>query len=188
MELILKELLDDARSRMDKSISALVNGFRKLRTGKASPALVEDLLVETYGQSMPMKQLASISIPDPRMILINPWDKGTTKEIEKAILRSELGLNPQNDGNVIRVAIPPLSNERRGELAKIAKKQAEEGKVTIRSIRRDIIDTLKKMEKDKDISEDIRFHGEKDIQKITDDKIDKIDDYLKHKEEEILTL
>ncbi len=166
---IMNEIVAEAQDKMEKSVLSVQNDFSKLRTGKATPALVEDVPVDAYGQLMPIKQLASISVPDPRMIVIQPWDKGMLSDIEKGIHKADLGLNPQNDGNIIRVAIPPLSEERRKDLVKMAKKIAEEGKVAVRSIRRTAIDSLKKFEKDKDISEDNRIRGEKEIQKITDD-------------------
>lgn len=188
MENVINDLMKSAKVKMDKTFGVVQQEFSKLRTGKASPALLEDLPVDAYGQAMPIKQLASISVPDARMIIIQPWDKGVMGEIEKAIQKSDLGLNPQNDGNILRVHIPPLSEERRQELVKVAHRIAEEGKVAIRSIRRDTIDTLKQKEKDKEISEDFRYKGEKDIQKITDEETEKIDQALKEKEEEILTL
>ncbi|MFP4459224.1 MAG: ribosome recycling factor [Candidatus Zixiibacteriota bacterium] len=188
MENVIKDLMNSAKKKMDKTYGVVQSEFSKLRTGKASPALLEDLPVEVYGQAMPIKQLASITVPDARMIVVQPWDKGTMEPIEKAIQKSDLGLNPQNDGNIIRVHIPPLSEERRQELVKVAHRIAEEGKVAIRSIRRDTIDTLKQKEKEKDISEDFRYKGEKDIQKITDEETDKIDKALEEKEQEILKI
>ena len=184
----MNNVINEATEKMEKSVKSVAIDFSKLRTGKASPALIEDVPVDAYGQAMPMKQLASISVPDARMIVIQPWDKGMLEVIEKGIQKADLGLNPQNDGNIIRLAIPPLSEERRKELVKLAKRLAEEGKVAIRSIRRSAIDALKKLEKDKDISEDIKIRGDKEIQKITDSHIVMIDETLETKEQEILTV
>jgi ribosome recycling factor len=188
MEILLNDLIKEVREKMDKSFSVVVSGFSKLRTGKASPLLLEDITVDAYGQLMPLKQLASISVPDPHSIVVHPWDKTVLEPIDKAIRKSELGLNPQSDGTILRVNIPPLSEERRKEMVKMAKKLAEEGKVAVRSIRRDFIDTLKAKEKSKELSEDIRIKGEKDVQKLTDDEISRIDDVLNKKEQEILTV
>ncbi len=184
----MKEIIAETKDKMGKSLQSVQSDFSKLRTGKATPALIEDVHVDAYGQAMPLKQLASISVPDPRMIVVQPWDKGMLSAIEKGILKADLGLNPQNDGNILRVAIPPLSEERRKDLVKHAKKLAEEGKVAVRSIRRSGIDSLKSMEKDKGISEDERIRGEKEIQKLTDDYIEQIDEALENKEQEILTV
>ncbi|OEU79456.1 MAG: ribosome recycling factor [Desulfobacterales bacterium S5133MH4] len=177
---------DDARQRMGKSIDALKNEFKKVRTGRASLALFEGIRVNYYGTQTPLNQLASLSIPESRLVIIQPWDQTVIGEIEKEILKSELGLTPMNDGKLIRIAIPPLTEERRKELVKIVRKMAEEHKVSIRNIRRDVNDFLKSMKKDGEISEDDSHKGQDKIQKITNEFIQQTDQVCQEKEKEIL--
>lgn len=184
----MQSVLDDGKKRMDGAIGALEKEFGKLRTGRASASLVEGLVVDYYGTPTPLNQLASVSIPDSRTITIQPWDKGAFGDVEKAIQKSDLGLNPINDGKIIRISIPPLTEERRKELVKVAKKYSEDAKVSIRNVRRDLNDTLKKMEKDKDITEDEMHGGQDNVQKLTDDFVKKCDDLFVEKEKEILEL
>lgn len=184
----MASVLDDNRERMEKSLQSLEKEFRRLRTGRASAALLEGVRVDYYGTSTPLEQLASISIPDSRTISIQPWDRGAFKDVEKAILKSELGLNPVNDGKTLRIIIPPLTEERRKELVKIAKKFTEEAKVSIRNIRRDANDTLKKQEKAKEITEDDLRKTQDDVQKLTDEFIAKSDAVFATKEKEIMEI
>lgn len=177
---------DDARQRMGKSIDALKNEFKKVRTGRASLALFEGIRVNYYGTQTPLNQLASLSIPESRLVIIQPWDQTVIGEIEKEILKSELGLTPMNDGKLIRIAIPPLTEERRKELVKIVRKMAEEHKVSIRNIRRDVNDFLKSMKKDGEISEDDSHKAQDKTQKITNEFIQQTDQVCQEKEKEIL--
>jgi len=184
----MKALLDDGKKRMDGAIASLDKEFSKLRTGRATTALVDDIVVDYYGTPTPINQLASVSVPDPKTITIQPWDKGAFGSVEKAIQTSDLGLNPVNDGKIIRISIPPLTEERRKELVKVAKKYTEDCKIAIRNVRRDLNDSLKKMEKDKEISEDERKKGEADVQKLTDDHVKMSEDAVTAKEKEILEI
>ncbi len=177
---------DDARQGMGKSIDALKNEFKKVRTGRASLALFEGIRVNYYGTQTPLNQLASLSIPESRLVIIQPWDQTVIGEIEKEILKSELGLTPMNDGKLIRIAIPPLTEERRKELVKIVRKMAEEHKVSIRNIRRDVNDFLKSMKKDGEISEDDSHKAQDKTQKITNEFIQQTDQVCQEKEKEIL--
>ncbi|WP_028573106.1 ribosome recycling factor [Desulfonatronum lacustre] len=184
----MTSVLDDNKERMEKSLQSLDREFKRLRTGRASGALLDGIRVDYYGTSTPLDQLASISIPDSRTISIQPWDRGAFKDVEKAILKSDLGLNPVNDGKTLRIIIPPLTEERRKELVKIAKKFTEEAKVGIRSIRRDANDTLKKQEKAKEITEDELHKTQDDVQKLTDEYIVKADAVFAAKEKEIMEI
>jgi ribosome recycling factor len=172
--------------RMKKSIASLKDEFNTIRTGRASAALFDKVRVDYYGDKSPLSQVATISIPEARLVVIQPWDKGLIGEIEKAIQRSELGLNPSNDGKVIRIAIPPLTEERRKELVKQAKAQAEQSRVAIRNIRRDGNDELKKLEKDGELTEDGLKTVEEELQKSTDKFIQEINKILDEKEKEIM--
>jgi ribosome recycling factor len=172
--------------RMKKTIKNLEEEFNNLRTGRASASLFDKIRVDYYGTPTPLNQVANISIPEARLVVIQPWDKGVMGEIEKAIQKSELSLNPANDGKVIRISIPPLTEERRKELVKHAKQIAETSRVAIRNIRRDANDELKKMEKGSEISEDDLKRGEDDIQKLTDKYVKDINEILEAKEKEIL--
>ncbi len=182
----LKELFQETRKRMDKARSVLKEEFAKLRTGRASAGLLEGIKVDYYGTPTPINQLATINIPEPRLIVIQPWDVSQIGAIEKAVLSSDLGLTPTNDGKIIRISIPQLTEERRKELVKVAKKYAEECRVAIRNIRRDANEKLKKLEKDKLISQDELKKAQQEIQKITDDEIEEINALLEKKEEEIM--
>jgi ribosome recycling factor len=171
---------------MVKSLDSLKREFSKVRTGRASISLLDGIKVDYYGTQTPLNQLATLSVPEPRLITIQPWDATVIKEIEKAIMKSDLGLTPVNDGKIIRVSIPPLTEQRRVELVKVVKKMAENGKVSIRNHRRDINEDLKQKKKDKEVSEDEFFKGQKEVQDITDDYIKKCDDLTQAKEKEIL--
>ena len=182
------ELLLDAEDRMEKALVALERDYGKLRTGRATTGLVEDIKVDYYGTRTPIKQLASVAVPDSRTVTIQPWDRGAFSLVEKAILKSDLGLTPMNDGKLIRLAIPPLTEERRKELSKVAKKYTEDAKVAIRNIRRDVNDALKKLEKDKVLSEDELKKAMDDIQKLTDSYVAKSDAKASAKEKEIMEI
>lgn len=181
-----KELKKKTVERMDAAIESLKKDFASIRTGRASLALLDGIQVDYYGTLTPLQQVASLSIPDPRQIAIQPWEQRIISEIEKAIMKSDLGLTPSNDGRVIRISIPPLTEERRKQLVKVVKKRAEEARIAVRNIRRDTNDELRKAEKDQHLSEDDvkKFHEE--IQKLTDSYIVKVDEMLKHKENEIM--
>ncbi len=183
---MLKEVLADAEERMKKTVEALHSDLRTIRTGRASPALLERILVEYYGMPTPLIQLAGTSVPEPRLLLIRPFDRNTIGAIEKAILKSDLGLTPTNDGSLIRLAVPALTEERRRELVKMVAKRAEEARVSIRNIRRDANDMLHDLEKEKMIDEDELKGGRDDSQKLTDSAIKKVDDIAKAKEAEVL--
>lgn len=177
---------DDAREGMEKAIKSLKSEFKKVRTGRASLALFEDIRVDYYGTPTPLKQMASLSVPESRLVIIQPWDKTVIKEIEKEILKSELGLTPMNDGNIIRISIPPLTEDRRKDLVKQVRKIAEEYKVSIRNVRRDANELLKTMKKDGEISEDDFFKAQEQIQGITDEHIKLAEETYQEKEKEIL--
>jgi len=181
-----EEILDEMRQKMNKTLKALERELKKIRTGRASAALLEGLKVECYETVMPIEQVASISVPESRLIVIQPWDKSILGNIEKAILKSDLGLTPMNDGQVIRIAIPPLTEERRKELAKLAKRAAEECKVAVRNHRREANEMFKELKNEKEISEDDLFKAQNQVQKITDEYIEKIEEITAKKEKEIL--
>jgi ribosome recycling factor len=172
--------------KMKKSILSLKDEFNSIRTGRASAALFDKIRVDYYGQKTPLNQVASISIPEARLVVIQPWDRSLIGEIEKAIQKSELSLNPSNDGKVVRIAIPPLTEERRKEFVKLAQKMAEQSRVAVRNIRREGNEDLKKSQKDGDINEDETKKGEEDIQKMTDQYIKEINKVLEDKEKEIM--
>ncbi len=182
----LKELVAQQEARMNKTIETLKHEFASIRTGRASVALLDKVMVDYYGTPSPINQVANISVPEPRMILVAPWDKGMIGAIEKAILQSDLGLNPGNDGAQIRLAIPQLTEERRKEIVKVVSKKAEEAKVAVRNIRRDANEMLKKEEKAKTITEDDSKDGLDRIQKLTDKKIKQIDELKDVKEKDVL--
>lgn len=181
-----KEVVRQTEEKMKKAVEAVNREFNEIRTGRANSAFVENLHADYYGTPTMIKQIAAISVPDARLIVIQPWDVTAIAEIEKAILKSNLGINPANDGKVIRLSIPPLSKERREELIKVVKKMAEDGRVSLRTIRRDSNDIIKKMEDDKLISEDDRFKSQEEIQKLTDNYIAKVEQILKDKEKELV--
>lgn len=184
----LELLTKDTQDRMDKALQNLERDFGKLRTGRASSTLVDGLKVDYYGTPTPVGQLSSVAVPDSRTITIQPWDRGSFVLIEKAILKSDLGLTPVNDGKIIRISIPPLTEDRRKDLGKVARKYTEEAKVALRNIRRDANDALKKMEKDKTLSEDELKKAMDDIQKMTDKFVAKSDTMATAKEKEIMEL
>jgi len=173
---------------MKKAVGALERDLSKVRTGRASVALVDDIKVEYYGTPTPIKQLATISVPESRLIVIQPWDTSIIGEIEKAILKSELGMTPSNDGKVIRIPIPRLTEERRRELVKLVRKMGEGSRVAIRNIRRDAIEKLRRMEKDKEISQDELRHYQNEVQKLTDKYIEKVEELIEGKEKEIMEI
>lgn len=181
----VKEILHDTESKMKKTVEATTRDFGTVRTGRASTAILDNVRVDYYGTTTPLKQLAAVSTPDARLVMIQPWDKNALEAIEKAILKSDLGIAPTNDGKVIRLAIPPLTQERRSELDKVLKKIAEDGHVSVRSSRHSAIETVKKLQKDKAITEDDKFKADADIQKLTDKYIKEIDTILASKEKEI---
>lgn len=182
---MISEIMHDAEDRMNKAIDALRKEYASLRAGRANPALLEKVMVDYYGVPTPITQMANVSAPEPRMLMIQPWDRSTLPNIEKAIQKSDLGLNPSSDGQVIRIAIPQLTQERRNELVKVAKKKAEDARVAIRNIRRDANDHIKQLEKSRDVSEDEAKRGQEDIQKATDKYIKTIDRVAEVKEQEI---
>jgi ribosome recycling factor len=183
---MIDKSLKETEARMKKAVQALQDELVTIRTGRASPALIERLHVEYYGVSTPLNQIATISAPEARLLVVQPWDHSVLGAIEKAILKSDLGLNPTNDGRVIRVMIPYLSEERRKELIKIVHKKAEEGRVAIRNCRRDGLEDLQKLQKDKLISEDDFKRSKEELQKLTDRFIERVDEVAGNKEEEIL--
>ncbi|WP_353740522.1 ribosome recycling factor [Desulfoferrobacter suflitae] len=184
----MNDVYEDARDRMQKALESLERDYKRLRTGRASVALVDGIRVEYYGTSTPLNQLATLTIPEPRTIMIQPWDTTIVGEVEKAILKSELGLTPMNDGKIIRINVPPLTEERRRDLVKIIKKMAEEAKVAVRNIRRDANEMIKDLKKEKEISEDDQFRAQDEIQKITDTFIGNIDAAYNNKETEVLEI
>ncbi len=183
---MLKDVMKDARERMEKAIEALKDDLRGIRTGRASPALVERLMVDYYGMPTPLIQLAGISVPEPRILVIRPFSPKDLGSIQKAILSSDLGITPSNDGQVIRLVIPQLTEERRRDLAKMVDRRVEEGRVAIRNIRRDAIDMLRDLEKEKMIDEDELHEGRDEIQKVTDSFIERVDEIGKAKKTEIM--
>lgn len=183
-----RQFEQQAKAEMDGSLDSLAKEFSKVRTGRASISLLDSVRVDYYGTPTPLNQLATLAIPEPRMITIQPWDAQVTKEIEKAILKADLGLTPSSDGKLVRVSIPPLTEERRREIVKVVKKMAEAARVSIRNHRRKINDDLKAMKNDKKISEDEMFNSQADVQKITDDYIAKVDEMTRIKEAEILEI
>ena len=178
--------IDDLQRRMEGAISSLTKDFQGLRTGRANTQLLDNILVEVYGATMPVNQVATVSVPEPRMLSVQVWDKDNVKLVEKAIRESELGLNPQLDGQLLRIPLPDLSEDRRIELSKVAAKYAENAKVAVRNVRRDGMDKLKKMEKDGNLSQDDKRLYDEEIQSLTDQNVVQIDELLSKKEEEIM--
>jgi ribosome recycling factor len=185
---MVEDVVAGLKSEMDKALSHLRKEYDRVRTGRASPSLLDGIRVDYYGTSTPLNQVATISIPEARLITIQPWDKGILGEVEKAIQRSELGLTPMNDGKLLRIAIPSLTEERRKELVKLVRRMAEERKVDLRNHRREANEMLKELKKDKEITEDALFRHQEEVQKITDQYVTKADDILKGKEKEILEI
>jgi ribosome recycling factor len=181
-----KEVISSTKDKMDKAIEHIRREFSTIRTGRASASLVEGLTVDYYGSAVPLNQIANISVPEARLLMLTPYDKGALGTIEKAVLKSDLGLTPNNDGRVIRIPIPELTEERRKNLVKVVRRLAEDTRVSIRNIRRESNDQLKKSEKASEISEDESHRTMDDVQKVTDEYISKIDEILKAKEDEIM--
>ncbi len=185
---MVEEIFEDLKDRMGKSIESLKREYSRLRTGRASISLLDGIRVSYYDTPTPLNQMASLAVPEPRLIVIQPWDKTAIEDIEKAILKSELGLTPINDGKVIRISIPPLTEERRKELVKVARKMSEENKVAIRNIRRDANEMLKDLKKEKEITEDDLYRSQEEVQKATDQFISQVDELCAAKEKEILEI
>jgi ribosome recycling factor len=183
---VIDELIDDAKRRMDKSVEATVHEFNTVRTGRASTGLLDRIHVDYYGQKTPLKQLATINVPEPRMLTIQPFDPSTLKSIERAIQESDLGLTPSNDGRIVRLPIPQLTEERRKELVKVVRHLAEEGRVAVRNVRRDVMHDLKELVRDGEVGDDEERRAEERVQKLTNEHVTRIDELLKRKEEEIL--
>lgn len=181
-----EEILSELRQKMNKAVDALKKDFRKIRTGRASTALLDGIKVDCYDTQMPIDQVATISAPESRLLTIQPWDQTLMGNVEKSILKSELGLTPMNDGKIIRISIPPLTEERRKELAKLARKMAEDNKISIRNLRREANDMFKELKAEKEISEDELYRSQDDVQKITDEFIKKVDETTVQKEQEII--
>ncbi|MDQ7835297.1 MAG: ribosome recycling factor [Humidesulfovibrio sp.] len=181
-------VIEDGKKRMAGALASLSKEFARLRTGRASVSLIEPIMADYYGTPTPVSQIASLSVPDARTITIQPWDKAAFGAVEKAILKSDLGLNPVNDGKMIRISMPPLTEDRRKDLVKVAKKFTEESKVAARNVRRDLNELLKKLQKDKEITEDEQHRLTDEVQKLTDETIKKCDEVFAAKEKEILEL
>jgi ribosome recycling factor len=184
----MKELLAKTEEKMSKTIAVLEREYKSIRAGRANASVLDRVTVDYYGAPTPIQQMAAVSVPEPRILMIQPWDASTLRDIERAILVSDIGINPQNDGRVIRLAFPPLTEERRKEIVKDVKKTAEENKVAIRNTRRDALEKLKALEKNGQITEDDKANGEKKIQKLTDKFCKDIDDLAVLKEKEILEI
>ena len=182
---VLQKLIHDTDEKLKKAVDSTVREFSEIRTGRANTSIVDGIMVECYGTHMPLKQVATVSIPEPRLIAIHPWDQANIQAIEKAILKSELGIMPVNDGKLIRIAIPTLTRERIDELKKILHKIAEQGRVSTRTVRRDAMAAVDKLESSKEITEDAKFKGHDDIQKLTEKYTKKIDELLANKEKEL---
>lgn len=183
---MIEELLNDARERMSKSVESTRHEFGSVRTGRATPALLDRVTVDYYGTPTPLRQLATISAPEARLLSVQPYDKSSIKAIEKGINESDIGLNPSNDGNVIRLVLPELTEERRRELVKVVRNIAEEGRIKIRNVRRDVMHDLRELRDEGDVGADDEHRAETELQKLTDQRIAELDAMLKAKEEEIL--
>jgi ribosome recycling factor len=183
---IIKEFIDDAGDRMHKSVDSTRHEFTSIRTGRASPALLDRVEVDYYGARTPLKQLAGISAPEARLLSVTPYDKSSIKAIEKAIMESDVGLTPNNDGNVIRLTIPELTEERRRELVKVVRRIAEEGRVAIRNVRRDVMHDLRELKEAGEVGQDDEHRAEVELQKLTDQRVGELDEALAAKEKEIL--
>ena len=183
---MIESIYEETRESMEKSVDALKRDLKRLRTGRASLSILDGIKVDYYGTLTPLNQMATLAVPESRLITIQPWDVSVIKDMEKALLKSDLGLTPSNDGKIIRIAIPPLTEERRKELVKVVHKMCEDYKISLRNIRRDANELLKSMKKDGDISEDDLYKAQDQVQKITDEHIKLIDDCFKDKEKEIL--
>ena len=183
---LIDELLADAGERMGKSVESIRHEFGSVRTGRASPALLDRITVDYYGTSTPLKQLATVNAPEARLLTIQPYDKSSIKSIERAILESDVGLTPSNDGNLIRLGVPELTEERRKQLVKVVRNIAEEGRVAVRNIRRDVMHDLRELKEAGEAGSDDEHRAEQELQKLTDARIKELDELLKHKEAEIL--
>lgn len=184
----LQDIVDEAELKMEEAFAFLKKEFSHIRAGKANPALVEGVKVEYYGSQTPLQQLANITIPEPRMIMVSPYDKSSLADIERAIMAAGLGLNPMNDGDFIRIPLPILTEERRKELVKVARDKSEQARISIRNSRREANDDIRKKVESESLSEDSKFEAEENVQKITDKNIKIIDEYLAQKEDEIMTV
>jgi ribosome recycling factor len=182
------DVLKEAKGGMVKAVDSLKKELTKVRTGRASVSLLDDVRIDYYGTPTPLSQVGTLAVPEPRLITIQPWEKPLIPEIEKAIMKADLGLNPASDGNIVRIAIPALTEDRRKEMAKLAKSIGENSKIAIRNARRDANDMLKQMEKEKDISEDDLKRGEKEVQDLTDSYVKQIDDVVAAKEKEVMEI
>ncbi|MDK2847032.1 MAG: ribosome recycling factor [Desulfuromonadales bacterium] len=182
------DVVKKARNGMDKAVDALKKDMTKVRTGRASTSLLDDVMVDYYGTPTPLNQVGTLTVPESRLITIQPWEKKLLPDIEKAIFKADLGLTPTSDGQLIRIAIPPMTEERRKEMGKVVRKMGEEAKVSVRGARRDANESLKKLEKNKEISEDEQKRGEKEIQDLTDSFVAKIDELVAGKEKEIMEI
>ena len=183
---MIDELIEDARRRMGKSVESTQHEFNTVRTGRASAALLDRIMVDYYGQPTPVNQLATLNVPEPRMLTVQPFDPGSVEAIERAVLESDLGLVPSNDGKIIRLPIPALTEERRKELVRVVRQLAEDGRIAIRNVRRDVMSDLKDLAKDGEVGSDDEHRAEDRVQKITDGFVETVDELLKKKEEEIL--
>lgn len=183
---MIHEIVQEAEEKMTKTVDVLKKDLASLRAGRATPALLDKIQVDYYGALTPVNQMANVNVPEARLLLIQPWDKSTIPAIEKAILKSDLGLTPSNDGNVIRIGVPQLTEERRKELVKVVKKKSEEARVAVRNVRRDTNDMIKELEKEREVSEDDSKRALDEVQKITDKFVKKIDDVMNGKEKEIM--
>lgn len=185
---MIADVKSKAGAGMSKALESFKRDLSKVRTGRASLSLLDDVRVDYYGTPTPLNQVGSMAVPEPRLITIQPWEKNLIGEIEKAILKADLGLNPTSDGQLIRLVFPPLTEERRKEMVKQVKRMGEDAKVAIRNVRRDANDTLKKLEKDKDITEDELKRGEKEVQDVTDDFVDRVDQVIEEKEKDLMEI
>lgn len=184
----MEAVFNKTKEKMEKCLDALNRDYKAVRAGRANPAILDRVTVDYYGTPTPINQMAAISVPEPRMLMIQPWDASTLKDIEKAINTAEIGINPSNDGKVIRLAFPALTEERRKELVKDISKRGEEAKVAVRNVRRDAMDDIKKLKKNNEITEDDQKNGEKKLQDITDNYIKQIEEMVKKKEDEVLSI
>jgi ribosome recycling factor len=184
----MKEIKNRAKEKMEKTVNVLLSDFATIRAGRANPNVLNKVTVDYYGSPTPVNQVAAVSVAEARVLVITPWDKSMLKQIEKAIQASDVGINPQNDGQVLRLVFPQLTEDRRKEIVKDVKKMGEDSKVAVRSIRRDAIEKIKKLKKNNEITEDEQKDGEDDIQKLTDKFIKEIDGYVSEKEQEVLSL
>jgi len=185
---MLEEVISESKDSMSRSVEALKREMSKVRTGRASISLLDDVRVDYYGTPTPLNQVGTLAVPEARLITITPWEKQLIPDIEKAIMKSDLGLNPASDGQLIRIAIPALTEERRKEMVKVIRRMGEDAKIAVRNARRDANDNLKMLEKEKEISEDDLKRGEKQVQEVTDSFVEKVDEVVAHKEKEVMEI